>query len=103
MVLFGSNNNLHNVEYKMNYYQSLNTNNKIFFLKYQVYKLEKLFNRLCDIWESYIEDADDPEWDMCSLYDDEIMETEEKMKKVKNLLKQKELKLKLIKKYYEPL
>ena len=85
----------------MNYYQSLNTNNKIFFLKYQIYKLEKILKSYSDDFHNYCEEADDPDWDMSEWYDDIINETEEKMKKVANLLNQKELKLKLIKKYYE--
>ena len=48
----------------MNYYQSLNTNNKIFFLKYQICKLEKFFKNCCNDWENYVEEAEDAEWDM---------------------------------------
>jgi len=90
------------MEYKMNYYQSLNTNNKIFFLKYQICKLDKIYDNYYNDWKNYIEDADDPEWDMSQLYDDEIIkETEKKMERVVILLTQKQLKLKLTKKYYE--
>jgi len=85
----------------MNYYQSLNTNNKIFFLKYQICKLEKIFKSYYNDLKDYVRDAEDPEWDMYSSNDEIINETEEKMKKVANLLNQKELKLKLIKKHYE--
>ena len=88
---------------QMNYYQSLNTNNKVFFLKYQICKLEKFFKNCCNDWENYVEEAEDSEWDMYSSNDEIINETEEKIKKVVNLLNQKKLKLKLIKKYYEPL
>ena len=89
----------------MNYYQSLNTNNKIIFLKYQICKLKNISKNYCDDWENYIEEAEDPEWDMYSSNDEIINKTEEKIKKINNLLNLKEdfLKklIKLTKKYYE--
>ena len=87
----------------MNYYQSLNTNNKIIFLKYQICKLKNISKNYCDDWENYIEEAEDPEWDMYSSNDEIINKTEKKIKKINNLLNQKELKLKLIKKLEQQL
>jgi len=81
----------------MNYYQSLNTNNKIIILKNQICKLSKIYDNYYDDWvaDSYeMEDTSDEN----DVLDNAMYETEEKIKKVLNLLKQKKLKLRLIKK-----
>lgn len=74
----------------MNYYQSLNTNNKIFFLKYQICKLEGIYDRFHI--EYYYEQ------DNYNFTEDYGKILCKKMDKVKNLLNQKQLKLKQTKK-----
>ena len=73
----------------MNYYQSLNTNSKIFFIAYQICKLEKIAKDYNITIQSMIESGTD--------YDD-ILKKEDKLDK---MIIQKQLKLKLMKKYYE--
>ena len=84
----------------MNYYQSLNTNNKILILKNQICKLKKIYDNYYDDWitDSYeMEDLSDEN----DILDNAMYHTKEKIEKLVNLLNQKELKLKLTKKYYE--
>ena len=73
----------------MNYYQSLNTNNKIFFIAYQICRLEKISKIYDNTIQSMYESGTDP---------DDIFKAEDKLNKI---IKQKELKLKLMKKHYE--
>jgi len=73
----------------MNYYQSLNTNSKIFFLAYQICRLEKISEIYDNIIQSMYESGTDP---------DDIFKAEDKLNKI---IKQKQLKLKLMKKHYE--
>ena len=90
----------------MNYYQSLNTNSKIFFLTYQICKLEKIseiyYNRSSEIINDindYQEDGGHP--DDYEMLDREYDDLHETISKLNKIIKQKELKLKLMKKYYE--
>ncbi len=70
----------------MNYYQSLNTNSKIFFVAYQICKLEKIAKDYNITIQSMIESGTD--------YDD-ILKKEDKLDK---MIIQKQLKLKLLRK-----
>jgi len=81
------------MEYKMNYYQSLNTNNKIFFLKYQICKLEKIYEKL-DIIHYYQQDN-------YNFTEDDDKRLRKKINKAERLLNRKKNKLKLTKKHYE--
>jgi len=92
------------MEYKMNYYQSLDINNKIFILENQICKLLKIYDNYWDDFNYYtdnyvMEDLSDED----DVLDEIIYTIEEKIEKVVNLLRQKKLKLKLIKKHYESL
>ena len=73
----------------MNYYQSLNTNSKIFFLAYQICRLKKISEIYDNLIESMHQSGTDP---------DDIFKAEDKLNKMIN---QKQLKLKLMKKHYE--
>jgi hypothetical protein len=74
----------------MNYYQSLNTNNKIFFLKYQICKLEKIYDNL---YITYYYEQDN--YNFTEDYGKRLCK---KMDKVEKLLNRKKLKFRLIKK-----
>jgi len=88
----------------MNYYQSLDINNKIFILENQICKLLKIYDNYWDDFNYYtdsyeMEDLSDEN----DVLDEIIYTIEEKIEKVVNLLRQKKLKLKLINKHYKKL
>ncbi len=90
----------------MNYYQSLNTNSKIFFLTYQICKLEKIseiyYNRSSEIMNGISDSQEDGEHpDDYEMLDREHDDLHETISRLNKMINQKQLKLKLMKKYYE--
>jgi hypothetical protein len=82
----------------MNYYQSLNKNNKIFFVKYQICKLQNKLDYFDYLIDDYIND--EPQYDNDTMDSEYYYNCEQRIK-LSKLLDQKKLKLTLIKKYYE--